>query len=353
MSLPVDRILLLVWEGASFDLLAPFAETGVMPRLASFLADAALIRLKPTLPLSSASCWASLMTGSEPHCHGVLDEYYLDHRPEVGLSVDGPSLPMPTMVDVVSRRFPETPGVLVSDGVDARLSWQGKPADFDALCERVALIQTAMYRAVSEARRVDHQVEWKLLTARFESLGRLLHSSWDFLGLPNQAGGNRQWVGKTREAFRTLDRCLGELLSLAEDRGASVALVSPYGTAEFRERINVNSLLLRNDLLAWSGRLGATAHRLSRRFWKLRRRVRRPWDASQRGRQARGRPTAGGPCCRCSGRRRKHLPYTDGSRRWSTSTRRRDLKRESSARRRRKKKPQRGRLPHLKAQPTR
>jgi predicted AlkP superfamily phosphohydrolase/phosphomutase len=178
------------------------------------------------------------------------------------------------MVDVVSRRFPETPGAAVSDGVGARLAWQGKPADFDALCERVALIQTAMYRAVSEARRVDQQVDWKLLTVRFESLGRLLHSSWDFLGLPDQVGGNRQWVGKTREAFRTLDRCLGELLSLAEDRGAAVALVGPYGTTAFRERINVNSLLLRNDLLAWSGRLGTTAHRLSRRFWKLRRRVR-------------------------------------------------------------------------------
>ena len=273
MSRTIDRILLLVWEGASFELLTPFAETGVMPHLAAFLQESALVRLRPTFPLSTASCWASLQTGSDIRMHGVLDENYLDHHRKWVLPSSRRPLRSPTMVDIVTRQFPEAPAVLVSDGGDAQLDWSGKPDDFDALCERVALIQTAMYRVVSEARRVDQQGDWRLLIARFASLGRLLYSLWDYLGLPGQSGGNRQWVGKTREAFRTLDRCLGELLSLAEDRGAAVALVGPYGTAPFREKINVNALLLRNKLLAWSGRVGTTSHRLSRRLWRLKRRM--------------------------------------------------------------------------------
>lgn len=285
MPCTADRIVMLVWEGASSELLAPFAQTGVMPRLAAFLQESALIRLKPTFPLSTASCWASLQTGSAPREHGVLDEYYLDHHRKRVFPCTRRPLRRPTVVDVVGRRFPESPGLLISDGVGERLNWLGKPTDFDALCERVALIQTAMYRVVSEARRVDQQTEWRLLVARCESLGRLLYSLWDSLGLPNQPGGNRQWVGKTREAFRTLDRCLGELLSLAEDRGAVVVLVGPYGTTGFREKINVNTLLCRGDLLAWSGRMGTTTHRLSRRLWRLHRRLHsneddgRPLDA--------------------------------------------------------------------------
>ncbi|MEW5987345.1 MAG: alkaline phosphatase family protein [Chloroflexota bacterium] len=60
-------------DGATWDLLLPWAEAGHLPTLARLLKTGAYGRLATTIPPVSASAWVSFATGANPGRHGVFD----------------------------------------------------------------------------------------------------------------------------------------------------------------------------------------------------------------------------------------------------------------------------------------
>jgi len=65
-----------------------------------------------------------------------------------------------------------------------------------------------------------------------------------------------------------LDRCLGDLLELADRRGAGVVVISDHGFGEFREKICVSELLRRNGFLH-EGPMSRLRYRAARSAWKV------------------------------------------------------------------------------------
>ena len=60
-------------DGATWDLLVPLAERGIMPNLARALEQGRHGRLQSCLPPYSSPAWMSISTGKNPGSHGIFD----------------------------------------------------------------------------------------------------------------------------------------------------------------------------------------------------------------------------------------------------------------------------------------
>jgi predicted AlkP superfamily phosphohydrolase/phosphomutase len=69
----VAPLLVIGLDGATLDLVLPWAASGRLPVLAGLLARGAWGRLRSTVPAASFPAWTSLATGVNPGRHGVLD----------------------------------------------------------------------------------------------------------------------------------------------------------------------------------------------------------------------------------------------------------------------------------------
>jgi len=67
------KTLVIGLDGATFDLLGPWIESGELPNLRRLVQQGASGRLETTYPPVSASSWNSYVTGMNPGKHGVVD----------------------------------------------------------------------------------------------------------------------------------------------------------------------------------------------------------------------------------------------------------------------------------------
>lgn len=70
--------LLIGLDGATYSVLDPLMEQGVMPFLRSFLADGVRAGLRTIVPPLTPPAWTSLMTGKRPGEHGVFDFFQME-----------------------------------------------------------------------------------------------------------------------------------------------------------------------------------------------------------------------------------------------------------------------------------
>src|SRR3989442_15371693 len=66
-------LLVIGLDGATLDLVGPWAAAGRLPVLRGLLARGAYGRLRSTIPAATFPAWTSLATGVNPGRHGVLD----------------------------------------------------------------------------------------------------------------------------------------------------------------------------------------------------------------------------------------------------------------------------------------
>lgn len=67
------RLLLLGLDGATLDLLVPWAQQGLLPHLAGLLERGAYGPLRSTTPPITPCAWTTMMTGTNPGHHGIFD----------------------------------------------------------------------------------------------------------------------------------------------------------------------------------------------------------------------------------------------------------------------------------------
>lgn len=73
MTTGKPKLLIIGLDGASFDLILPWAEAGKLPHLTRLMAGGVTGPLRSTVPPVSAPAWISFMTGKNPGKHGVFD----------------------------------------------------------------------------------------------------------------------------------------------------------------------------------------------------------------------------------------------------------------------------------------
>ena len=78
MPKSVERLVVLGLDGATWSVLDPMRQRGLMPNLDAFLAGAASGTLRSTIPPVTTAAWTTMMTGCGPARHGVFDHRYYD-----------------------------------------------------------------------------------------------------------------------------------------------------------------------------------------------------------------------------------------------------------------------------------
>ncbi|MFC1970286.1 alkaline phosphatase family protein [Chloroflexota bacterium] len=67
------RVLVIGLDGATFDLIEPWADEGKLPCLGDLMKNGVWGNLRSVIPSMSAPAWVSFMTGKNPGKHGILD----------------------------------------------------------------------------------------------------------------------------------------------------------------------------------------------------------------------------------------------------------------------------------------
>ena len=67
------KVLFIGLDGGTFDVLDPFMEAGIMPRLKRFSEEGVRGPLETTIPPITPTAWVSFMTGKNPGKHGVFE----------------------------------------------------------------------------------------------------------------------------------------------------------------------------------------------------------------------------------------------------------------------------------------
>ncbi|MGE0609915.1 MAG: alkaline phosphatase family protein [Pirellulales bacterium] len=281
------RVLVVGLDGATYDMLTPLVERGALPNLARFMQSAALAECRSTAPCITPAAWTTFQTGTDVAQHGIVDYRYLDHaRGQLALN-NATRIGCPTLFqtlaeaghEVVSLNLPMTyppaanvaglvVGGLDSPSISAALApyprfserlrasgtrfdlspvWRRVPQDGDELAAAVAETRQDFRGRAAAARLADGFVDWRLMFVQFQTLDALQHRCWHLLGLEGDSP-RPTWTSQIYRALKALDDALGELLELAQRRGASVMMVSDHGFGRFRGKVSVPELLRRRGL---------------------------------------------------------------------------------------------------------
>lgn len=316
MSVSAERILVIGLDGATFDVLDPLASRGVLPNFDSLRRRAGWGVLRSTTPYITPAAWTTFLTGCGPQCHHILDFHYFDHKSGAVRANHSGRVRCPTMYQVLSRagrqvvslNLPMTtppPDVrgLVVGGLDSptgsaafgpheafqrllrseapqytvRPVWRDRPTNFAELQRGLRETEAVFLSRAAAARLADRCVDWSLMVVQFQNLDCLQHRLWNCLGVTPGNRAPAEWQREVEACLRTLDRAVGELLELADRRGAAVAVVSDHGFGPFEAKISVRELLFRAGLLersSWTDSLQGWYHNTRRRMrkWVYRRR---------------------------------------------------------------------------------
>lgn len=272
----MTKTIIVGWDGATWDLLAPWAEAGLLPNVARLLAQGAHGPLQSTIQPLTAVAWSSFLTGSRPGKHGLYDfvgrvpgSYDVQltgraHRRTAGLWQYLSQAEKKIIAINVPMMVPVTPvnGILVG-GIDAPgLSEQTVyPAGFIPELNRIA----PNYRiAASERSLADWHDSLHAMVAGREKLTLHLrdNQAWDCLMVVfnatdivqhifwgHMAQGKQSFADTILSIYQACDRILGRLLDGLDDE-TTLILMSDHGAGPIKGAININRYLEEGGFLA-------------------------------------------------------------------------------------------------------
>jgi predicted AlkP superfamily phosphohydrolase/phosphomutase len=295
------RLLILGLDGATFDLIEPWAADGSLPHLARLMAGGAWGPLRSTVPPATFPAWTSLMTGVNPGQHGIFDftqrilgTYHIEFlnasyrkRPSVWRLLSDAGQRVGVMG--LPATYPPEPlnGFLIS-GFDAPVatgidrSFAYPPALYDEIRRAVGpyeitdfqelrigpgwhetaldkLLHAAVHRTAIATYLLDRQ-PWDCFFVHFGESDTVAHHFWAFHDPESPRHvASADLSQAIHTVYRALDRAVGELLAHAGE-SATVMIVSDHGSGGSGEW-----LIHLNRWLAWQGWLRFAPPRLADR----------------------------------------------------------------------------------------
>src|ERR1051325_11049576 len=83
-----NKLLVIGLDGASFNVLDPLIERGLLPNIGALIARGARAELETTFPPITAVAWSSFMTGKNPGKHGIFEFVRRDRNTQRELAVN-------------------------------------------------------------------------------------------------------------------------------------------------------------------------------------------------------------------------------------------------------------------------
>ena len=258
-----DRVLVVGWDGATFDLLDPLVETGELPNLAALMARGRAADLESTrIPISSAA-WPTITTGVGPGVHGVYSFFQTEQGSYDVRLVSAEDVAAPPIWRVLSGRgqrshvwgvpitYPpeRIDGTLVAGMLSPFGAQYAHPAGLaDDLRAKGFVPDLGVWRQdeVADLAAIEHQLDlkerelldlagrrdWRLCMFVFKSLDVLCHR-------PNLSLRGPEITG----LLRRLDAILGKLVEAAGPE-ATVVFLSDHGFRSYRRTFNLHRWLV-------------------------------------------------------------------------------------------------------------
>jgi predicted AlkP superfamily phosphohydrolase/phosphomutase len=290
-----ERLLIIGWDGADWQILDDLIQRGCMPNLSAMLAEGARGNLESTIPSDSWPAWSTFMTGVNPGRHGVYD--FVERHPTDPLKripVSSRSIKAATFFERLSEAgrevrvanvpvtFPAIPidgrmisGVAIPPG--ARYVY---PDDWAEHLERlapwpingmewlrsrddpVALVNEAQWYI--ERRTASFEVlldgDWDVAVCVYVSPDRLQHAFGAHL-LPSHPDhstkADSHLAAEVRSAYALLDQQIPRLRSAA-GTDATTILMSDHGFRPVNRVGDLNGILVDLGFASQSRSAGAT-----------------------------------------------------------------------------------------------
>jgi len=262
------KLVVVGLDGATFDLLKPWAEAGHLPNLQNLLQGGSHGVLRSTLPSTTLPAWTSFATGKSPGKHGCYDfRMPMDSlgRNRLVTSRDIPGKTFYELLVEAGRKvtlinLPVSYPPRIEGTVITSLMTQGADCVFPpSLAEEVPELQR--YRIIAEPRTADaiRDVERE----RFQVARELFDRDWDlfFLLFSGSDHISHEMYAELRRrgrasagasVFLDLDRYLGWFVEHLPSN-ANLLVVSDHGFHSYPSIFYVNSWLAQEGYLALGG----------------------------------------------------------------------------------------------------
>jgi len=287
------RLLVVGWDGATFDLLDSLIDRGLMPNLDGIMREGFRSTLLSTMPPISAPAWSTLITGMNPGQHGILN--FVDESPpdSAGLNrhveepasapvevfpggysvINATRIHAPTLwqrltsagkeigVMNMPMTYPPEPvkgfmitGMLTPPGAsdytypsalrselddyEIELELGEREFDFPPVQFISRTIEIAQKRGRT-ALRLMRERAWDAFFVVFTGTDRIQHRFWNVLAPRAVAGQTsveeRELLPLLHEYYKLLDSLLGEMLSVA-GQDALTMVMSDHGFGPIGDR---------------------------------------------------------------------------------------------------------------------
>jgi predicted AlkP superfamily phosphohydrolase/phosphomutase len=276
------RLLIFGVDGATFDLILPWAAAGHLPNFARLIAGGVHGDLESTLPPVTSPAWPTFMTGCNPGKHGVFD--FIRPKGDGFDLVNSTSIRQPTIWQILSQaglkvgimNVPVTyPAQPVSGFMITGLL---SPTRGGNICYPANLIrryepELGPYRIVprvqytpgaEEAFAADtydliethgrwgaHLMQrepWDVFMLHFLSLDVLQHAMWRFMDKAHPRHESSAFEHAIREGYVRVDRAIGRMLDQVDD-DTIVMVMSDHGFGPLHAIVNLNIFLMERELL--------------------------------------------------------------------------------------------------------
>ncbi len=287
-DLGMARVLVVGWDGATFDLIHPLVAAGKLPNLSRMMQQGAWGTLRSTVPPVTPAAWTSFFTGKNPGKHGIFDFQRLDpqsytfqtvrtdqHREKTlwqlldqagkrSIVVDVPFTYPPQPLNglmITGYGTPRTPGAVFTYPADlvsqipAALQSEIRVALPRHRFERSRQFIEEWEQVMSGRRRLlahlISQQDWDLFMVVFSITDNMAHVFWTYLdpAHPNfHKAEGETYRQAFLDAYAQCDLLLGELRQQAGPDTTTMVL-SDHGFGSVRPRQYIFQRLLAGGFL--------------------------------------------------------------------------------------------------------
>ncbi len=284
----MSRVLVIGIDGATLDLLGPWAEAGDLPHLGRLMVEGTYGPLESTLPPVTAPAWPTFATGKNPGKHGVFDFI----RPTGGQFelVNASSLRAATLWEILSAAgsrvgimnvpitYPPKPvnGFVIGGMLSPAGGAFTYPHDLLGRYEEdlqpyriapsvqykegneesfIADLEELVDRRSQYALRLMEDHRYEFLMFHFQATDVLQHALWKLVDRshPRYDGDAALRHGpRFQSVFRRIDDTVGQMMDRLDDE-STVIVMSDHGFGPLHYTVNVNLFLLDRGLLQLKG----------------------------------------------------------------------------------------------------
>jgi predicted AlkP superfamily phosphohydrolase/phosphomutase len=278
------KVIVVGLDGATFDLIEPWAAEGRLPNLARILREGAHARLRSTFPPMTAPAWTSFATGVNPGKHGLYDWIAREPHSYRFAPVTAADARAPTIYDRLSRAGrrvlllnvpmtyppPRVNGIAISGlpapSLDAGISYPPEALDEarraagnyilypdpgQAYSERgMTAFLTRLYDCtvlrIGAFEHLRKREPWDFAMVVFNGTDTVSHACWKYMDPAHplhDPAAPEAFKNAILDQYIGMDRYVGRLTEIVGDDTA-IVVMSDHGFGPFHKFIHVNRWLI-------------------------------------------------------------------------------------------------------------